>query len=439
MVKPLKLPEIYFDLRTSGFLMELIPGQFVALSESQVKDQLRLDGVEDLDVKDPSGLSKGNRMLAVAMRKKYVHYAGPLAGHKTGLYEMPGGKLILVTEPCKPTEPGKSSHCPNISNFIAQLCNQDTAQINTVLSWLKVALKSLRNGNFVPGQLLVLAGPPACGKTFFQWLVTQLFGGRSAKPYRYMTGQTQFNSDLAQAEHLPMGDVSASYDIRSRKNFASQIKEFCVEPEMSIHGKGKEAITLWTFRRLTLSVNNEPEHMLIIPPLDSDMLDKITLILCAHADLDEDRNENQKVFLKELPNFAAFLNEFTIPKPIRCPRFGVKSFHHPALLQIVAESAPEMQLLSVVDSVKPWGKPEEFWHGTAEELKILLLKSEHYQTVSTLLNWTAACGTYLDRLSRKFPDRFSRRINRGKTVWTIRADSESTDSEQQQQRKEKSA
>lgn len=428
MAKEPKLPEIYFDLRTSGFLMELIPGQFFSLSESQVKDQLRLDDVEDVDVKDNSGLSKGNRMLATAMRKHYVHYAGPLAGHKSGIYEMPGGKLILVTESCKLVQPGKSKRPEATIKFITQLCGGNNDQLATVIAWLKVSWQSLHRGNFVPGQLLVLAGPPACGKTFFQWVVTQLFGGRSAKPYRYMTGQTQFNSDLAQAEHLPMGDVAASYDIRSRKNFASQIKEFCVEPEMSIHGKGKEAITLSTFRRLTLSVNNEPEHMLIIPPLDSDMLDKITLINCDRAQLSEDRNENQRVFINELPALAAFLDDWKIPNHLRCPRFGVKAYHHPTLLQMVTESAPEMQLLSILDDVL-WEKDKkdnfpEFWKGSAEQLKLALLNSPHASTVNGLLSWNAACGTYLDRLSRKFPDRFDRKTNRGKTVWIIRPDNE---------------
>lgn len=420
-MKQPKLPDVYFDLRSRDFLLELIPGQFVALSESQVKDQLRLDGIEDMDIKDASGLSKGSRIMAVAQRKNYVNYAGPLAGYKAGIYDMPGSKRVLVTESCRPIQPGKHSRIPAIEKFVVQLCDQDAFQVEIAFSWLKIAWQSLCRGNFMPGQLLVLAGPPGCGKTFFQWVITQLFGGRSAKPYRYMTGQTQFNSDLAQAEHLPMGDVAASYDIRSRKNFASQIKEFCVEPEMSIHGKGKEAITLQTFRRLTLSVNHEPEHMLIIPPLDSDIIDKITMIKCGYAELSEDRNDNQEVFIKELPALAAFLDEWKIPKHIRDPRFGVKAWQHPDLLQIVADSAPENQLLSIIDSVL-WDakEPVEFWRGSAEELKLQLQNSPHAATAHALLNWSAACGTYLARLKQKLPSRFECRHSKGKTAWYIK-------------------
>jgi hypothetical protein len=55
-------------------------------------------------------------------------------------------------------------------------------------------------------------------------------------------GKTTFNEDLAYAEHLPMGDKKGSFNHATRKAMAAQIKEFCVEPEMSIHGKNKIAV-----------------------------------------------------------------------------------------------------------------------------------------------------------------------------------------------------
>ncbi|HWC60307.1 MAG TPA: DUF5906 domain-containing protein [Verrucomicrobiae bacterium] len=413
-----KLPEIFFALNGGSYFMELIPGKFVPLSSSDVKSHLQLQG-HNTDLKNDEGLSHGNEIIAKAQIHKYVDYAGPLAGYEAGFYTMPGNKRVLVTDSVRPVKPGKSKKCPRIETFLGELFDN---QGEYVLAWLKIALESLLRGNFMPGQLLVLAGPPGCGKTFFQWFVTQLLGGRSAKPYRYMTGQTQFNSDLAQAEHLPMGDVAASYDIRSRKNFASQIKEFCVEPEMSIHGKGKEAITLQTFRRLTLSVNDEPEHLLIIPPLDNDISDKIILTKCNHATLSEDRNENQAEFLGELPAFAAMLADWKIPKAIKDSRFGVRAFHHPDLLDVVEGSAPEHQLLSIIDEVLWANDTKEdvsFWKGSAEQLKVRLMNTPHASTISRLLYWPAACGTYLARLKQKMPKRFVATKSKGKTGWVI--------------------
>ncbi len=414
-----KLPPIYFDWNREKFWMELIPGNYVSLSASDIQSQLKLLGVEDMDVRDNSGLTKGGRMLAVTQRERWIHYAGPLAGYKSGVVTMPSGKRVLVTESCTPVQPGKSKKIPRFEKFLSELV---PAQHDYVLAWLKVGWEALVSGDFAPGQLLALAGPAGCGKTFFQWVITQFFGGRSAKPYRYMTGGTQFNEDLAMAEHLPMGDVAASYQITVRKAFASQIKEFCVEPEMSIHGKNKTAITLPTFRRLTISINDEPEHLLIIPPLDSDMANKIMLLKCSEATLNKDRNVNQREFLAELPNLAAYLQDWKIPKSIQDPRFGVKAFHHPDLLKVVSESSPETVLLTIIDDVL-WNDPDDdlnLWRGNAEQLKVTLLQSKHCSTISRLLDWPSACGTYLARLKTKFPTRFEQRFTKGKSSWIIR-------------------
>lgn len=412
--------EIFFDWNSKNFWMELYPEHFVPLSDSQIKDQLKLDGIDDMDVRDSSGLTKGARMLAVAQRKNAIHYAAPLAGYKAGIYDMSGGKRVLVTESCRPVQPGKSKKIPRIEKFLAELCGSQHVHI---IGWLKVAYESLLRGDFMPGQLLILAGPTGCGKTFLQWLITQLLGGRFAQPYDYMAGKTNFNEDLAKAEHLAMGDEESSFDIRSRLRFAAQIKRFCVEPSLRIHGKGKEAITLETFRRLSMGVNSEPEKMLVIPPLDADIVDKLTLIKCERAELSQDRTENQKVFSSELPNLAAFLLDWKIPKPLRDPRFGVKAFHHPELVQIVSGSSPEMQLLTILDEVL-WNHThyiDGFWRGSAEQLKIELYGSKHSSTAHQLFDkWAAACGSYLARLKQKFPERFESTTSKGKTVWKIR-------------------
>ena len=90
----------------------------------------------------------------------------------------------------------------------------------------------------------MLAGPRDCGKSLLQSLLTILFGGRSAKPYRYMTGETSFNADLFGAEHLVIEDEQPNTDIRARRNFGAQIKEFTSNPMQSCHGKFREAVGL---------------------------------------------------------------------------------------------------------------------------------------------------------------------------------------------------
>ena len=120
-------------------------------------------------------------------------------------------------------------------------------QTDYVYGWLKVALEYLRENKRGPGQALVLAGEHDTGKSLIQNLFTQLLGGRSAKPYRYMTEQTSFNSELFAAEHLVIEDKPASSDLRIRRKFGSYIKIVTVDETQSFHAKNRPALTLDRF------------------------------------------------------------------------------------------------------------------------------------------------------------------------------------------------
>ena len=158
------------------------------------------------------------------------------------------------------------------------LTTSDCDQLPHVFGWLKVAYESLASGRNRPGQALALAGPPASGKSLAQNLFTEILGGRAAKPYRYMSGGTDFNGDLFACEHLMIEDDIGTTDIRSRRNFGTRIKEFTVNQVQSCHPKQRPAISLTPFWRLSISLNEEPENLLILPPFDESLRDKIILL-----------------------------------------------------------------------------------------------------------------------------------------------------------------
>jgi len=70
-----------------------------------------------------------------------------------------------------------------------------------VYGWLKKSWKCFyRQHQWLPGQALVWLVQSAPQVTVSR-LVTVMFGGRSAKPYLYLTDRTDFNGDLFGAEH----------------------------------------------------------------------------------------------------------------------------------------------------------------------------------------------------------------------------------------------
>jgi hypothetical protein len=419
--KPL---QVFFDHSRGGYWLKLSESRYLPLDSGQLNLHLRHAGLYSGKM-EAGALNDCERAMIVAMTERWVSYAGPLAGHRCGMFTTSSGDRVLVT-----SEPGgrvfSVPKCPTtfrkLERFLEQLFGPE--QLPYVLSWLKCARASLRHGDFRPGQILILAGPSNCGKSLFQALVTEFLGGRSARPFRYMTGQTSFNGDLAMAEHLIIEDESASSDIRARRKFGSSIKDFSVNKEMSVHPKGRQAVALPTFKRITISVNSEPENLMICPPMDESILDKVHLFKCEKANVPGDRKEAWECLSGELENLAAWLHIWRVPRSMTDSRFGVRAYHNPSLLELLSEVSAEMRLLSIIDQLEPWGRKGQdgkFWRGTAAELESLLQRSEFNFSVQKLLYWDYACGAYLGRLAQQCPWRVEGRKNQGRGVWILRA------------------
>lgn len=411
----LVLPEIFYDLSTDKFFLKANPQIYLRLSEGDVKAHYQMAGYVEADIKTNSGLTNMKEIIVKTQLEKWVEYSGALAGFKCGAYEI-GGRRVLVTSQASLIVPKKGPF-PGIERFLEQLFEEE--QLLFVLYWLKVALSSLVRGKFQPGQLLAMAGPPQCGKSFMHVLITMLLGGRAAKPYRYMTGQTTFNRDLVAAEHLIIEDENARSNTAARREFGVQIKDWTVNESISVHSKGRDALMLPSYRRLSLSVNWETEYLMILPPMDNSIMDKVMLFKCSVAKLSADREKNIEMLKNELPAFAYYLGLLKIPERLRDDRFGVKAYHNPEILEVLSDISPENRLAELIDQVLFNKTNLPFWRGTATELEQELSSSAFRYSVEKLLPYASACGTFLARLATKDPDRYEQRKNLGRTIWAI--------------------
>jgi len=288
-----------------------------------------------------------------------------------------------------------------------------------------------------------LAGPIGCGKSLLQNLFTVILGGRSAKPYRYMRGGTEFNAELFGAEHLIIEDEHSSTDIRSRRAFGSYIKQFTVNETQSCHAKNRQALTLTPFWRLSISVNDEPEAMMVLPPMsdvEQDSLsDKLFLLRTLKAEMPmptaeyDERKAFWSTLIGELPAFVHSMVNWTVPEHLRHGRFGIKTWQHPKLIAALDALAPETRLLAIIDEVlfadtilgNACGNPGRIinhrsdWKGTAEKLERILFESEFRQEAQRLLGWHSATGSYLGRLAVKRPDRVENARTGNSRDWII--------------------
>ncbi|MFA6543767.1 MAG: hypothetical protein WCS99_05040 [Limisphaerales bacterium] len=430
----LPLPPLYYLPNDGSYWKADSSGKWIKINEGSAMLEIRAAG---FDAKSPADLSEADRCRLDLQTRQNVTYAAPLAGYRAGHYRI-NESDVLVTESPRPIVP-RAGEWPTLRLLFERMFADSTCdQLPYFYGWLKRGIEATRSGHWMPGQALAMAGPINSAKSLTQELITGLLGGRSAKPYLYLTGDTTFNGDLFRAEHLMVEDEAESKDFRARRHFAAGIKGIAVNRNHYCHGKHKQALTLTPIWRLTISLNDDPERLLVLPPLDDDVADKVILLktqACAMpmpTATPEELEAFKQRLTGELPAFAAFLGAWEIPERLRSPRFGITHFHHPDLVEVLKKAAPEHRLLDLIDlgldfrehaGLNQHGVDCRAWEGTALELERRLTQegSPVAREAAKLLSYQTTCGTLLGRLERTPRlDRVASRVVTGQTRWTVR-------------------
>jgi hypothetical protein len=418
---------IFYDPNRGGYQIPNDRGGWVLVNEGSVQRELKLRGYSAKPA-GPDMPSPMEMALNVIQRSQDLSFSGSLAGYPVGLH-LDGPRRLLVTDEAQLIKPAPGEW-PFLRRLFTEMFDSDGhRQSPYFFGWLKVAFESLSAEKRRPGQAVVFAGPHDAGKSLVQGqVVTPILGGREARPYRYMRGGSEFNADLFAAEHLILEDETPSTDLRTRKALGSRIKEITVNATQSCHPKGRNAITLSPFWRLTISLNEETENLMVLPPIEPSLEDKIILFRVSRPNLPQTQTEEERESLRrliagELPGFLDWLVNWQIPPELASGRFGITHWHHPELLHSLAALSPEVRLLELIDSAEQafWpdiGKP---WLGSAEILERTLMaqSSPVQRQAEKLFSFSRACATYLGRLSDSHRSRVRQRRTRERNLWEI--------------------
>jgi hypothetical protein len=420
--------DAYYDSARKEYLVRNQGERWLSHATTAFKMLVREKGFST-KIPEGSRISPAEKIMIDIMDTRDVRYAAPLAGRKAGFYDESGVRFLVTDSPriIAPVEGDWDTIRGLLHGLVGQEPEYGKRQYETLMGWIKIGYEALASGKRQSGQALAMAGVVNCGKSLLQLLITEILGGRSAKPYRYMAGGTDFNSDLFAAEHLMLEDEETSTDIRSRLKLKARIKEITVNQTQSCHAKGREAVTLSPFWRLTISLNDEDENLMVLPPMSDDLADKITLLRCSvpQAPFPTGTLELKEAYwarlTSELPAFIHYLTTWTVPPELSNQRYGIRHFHHPDLLSALAALAPETKLLELIDR-EIWKDDEVHpWQGNAGELESMLRRptSDVRQEADRLLAWGNACGSYLGRLAKKHPDRVKSHRSATSRRWTI--------------------
>ena len=301
---------------------------------------------------DTATTSPLDRVFNIIHDRYHVDHYGALAGYRPGLIE-PGGNKILITKGPRLIEPVKGEF-PTIRRFIDGMLRE---QAKYAHSWNHLAVVPLYNGNITRGQILILAGPADSGKSVYQnFIVTPTLGGRVARPYAYIVGRTDFNEDWFESEHLMMEDETPPRDYETEQLVAAELKRLAADEIHWCHGKGKKAITLPPYWRVSVSVNNNPENLRSVPAKDETLKDKM-IVLEVYPDATVELVKS----LGGQDNFAAkireerpaylyhLLHEYQIPDDLKDTRFGMKAYQNAEITDAIEEISPYMLLYEVME------------------------------------------------------------------------------------------
>lgn len=384
------------------------------------------------------------QIIVSLQQKRRVQGAGNIAGKRPGLIHA-NGKRFLVTGGPKLIGPDVNVDWSDLRQVIEGTLGlaDEGRQLPYIYGWIKIAYEALRDQRQQFGQALVFAGPSGSGKTLLQTLITHILGGREGNPWPWMEGKTNFNFDFVGAEHLCFGDEIGDMSAAARRKVAAKIKGLVANPSQRLEAKGKEACLVKPFWRITMSVNEEPEYLAVVPPLDPSILDKLMLFKatpCPYFKRTEWKTMSMDAKLQLLVGQLSGLIHYLIHE-VRIPddmvdvdtgsRAGIKSYHNEELRTLLNNITSETRFLHFVDELVFASDTNETkagcWSGRSTDLEQLLYSRAHVdhekRQLDLLLSWPPhAAGNHLNKLSSTVcPGRVARKTVNGNHVYTITA------------------
>jgi len=344
-------------------------GRWVHKNVQQFTRWLQIQGLRKNTEKDDGRiLSEIDELLTVLETDRLLDYAGGLAGWKSGVIEHNKHKILVTQDPeLLEIEEHKSdpeaalwdfdAHgWPVLGQFLDGLFNgveregaseENIDQLPRFICWLWHFLGSVYACKYSTGMALAMAGEPECGKTLLAQIIQRLSGGIVARPYRYMVGQDNFNEEWLGAPLLLVDDENSNTHITERLKFASELKQIVATRGTRIRGLHQKAMLLHPIQRLMICVNLEPERIQVLPPIDTDIQDKL-LVLKGYSrpmPMPTRTPDEQEAFWStlehEMPRFLYWLLHVYDPDPNDLGRFGPRAWQHPSILEELSKLNPE--------------------------------------------------------------------------------------------------
>lgn len=336
-------------------------------------------------------------IVAVTERQAIINEG--MSGYPAGIHESED-RLYLARYGYKMIEPDYGIKPVKTLAWLLELLGEDG--MNRLLDWLCHAVEALLGGRRGQSRILAIAGTANCGKSFLiREIIRLILGGRAADAAPWLLGTTDFASELGAAELLYVDDALGDGRLTTRLGVASKQKQIVTagSKPQPLHAKGKDRYYHQVWWRHAVALNDTPEALAMLPPLDEGYRDKLILLRANDTVLSKGGDTTTayiESMMDELPGFMAFLMSRGCLGP--SDGRGPLAWQDQELVMRLLEAAPEYALAGMLMEALDYG--DRSTGGKGPMINPTLGDLDRALRCACGERYSKLCGT--DRVTRKY-------------------------------------
>lgn len=349
----------------SAFWMQSPDGKWKSMSKDTFSMNLRVMGFDPTRGKSETACEI-DKVEVHIMTNSSVHRALPFVHFPPGIIQYNNEKYLnIATAKCMPPvadavvtldtigQYAPFTHKLMRSLFIDKSLEDPYEQYYFFLAWLQRAYVTGLKQEPVQGQGIVLGGNAGVGKSLLAFQVLAPLLGGHADASGYLSGETDWTSELLHKPLLIMDDQKPIQSYETMRGFVAGLKKIIANAHIMYNEKFEKTGLVPYFGRIVVAINLDGESIKMLPDMDASSREKIMLFKCGHDGLKfPERGEIHSTLRQELPYFAKFLMTVSLPDMVYSSekRFGVRAYWHPDLYDELLETGSVGDLHEVLYS-----------------------------------------------------------------------------------------
>ena len=368
----------YWESKTGKYWNKVNDKAWHSFSQSDFELRLQAAGLSTKAPKE-GGLSAVRKALLMVQQTAAVHGVYPAFYNPSSVVNI-AHQDYLNTSLTVPLMPDYEENAtwgngfPWIARYLERIFRDE--QREYYLHWLKHYYCQAISSKPGRGLAMFIAGPVGVGKTFLNRQIHEKLFGGSMDASSYLTRTDQFNSNLIASPMWTIDDAVAQTDNKTREGYSQMIKMMTANEGIVMRGMHREGFRAPWFGRLTVTMNDDPDSLKMLPMTDISIKDKIMVLCALDTGFKNGEWASSEQIDSELPFFAAYLRDIEPNPEIWGGRFGVKAYQDP---EIIARSESAGTTAGTKEILEAWieymaaDHPKlTSWTGTATQLDAMV-------------------------------------------------------------------